>query len=321
MRFLGFPVKNWLIMVAIGGIVYLILKFVVPSRVKEKYAGLFLLLPTIAWVISFVAYPLIYAVRLSFFEWQGIGNPNFVGFANYTSAFQDYKFWNGWHVTGLFVGIAVSVEFFLGLGLAVLANREIKGKGIIRTILTMPLFVSPLALGYLSFMLFYKDGPFTAMTSLLGMGKIGWLSDNKIALYTIIGLDIWEWTPFCFLILLAGLQMVPQEMIEAAYLETNSSFKIFWHLVFPSLKPVVSIVLALRVIEALKIFDLPFVLTYGGPGISTESYSILVYKKALKSFALGGGCAYSVIFLIVVMIVFSLVVSYTKLGDILTGGI
>jgi len=172
-----------------------------------------------------------------------------------------------------FVGGAVSLELFLGLIIALLVNQEIKGRPVFRILFTLPLFVCPVALGFLSFCLFDVRGPLNSILVALGFKEIAWIAQPGTALLSIIFLDVWQWTPFCFLVCLAGLQQIPEEIYEAAYLETISPVKVFWHLTLPVLRPVILTVLMLRFVEAMKIFDvLPMSLTKGGPGFATESY-------------------------------------------------
>ena len=154
----------------------------------------------------------------------------------------------------------------------------------------------------------YPVHPLNIFLSHFGIG-VPWLSDPVWAKISIILLDIWIWTPFCFLVLLAGLRSISEEIYEAAYIDTNSELQIFRHITLPLLLPILGIVVVLRLVEAFKVFDIPYALTLGGPGISTEVYSILVYRTALKNFNFGYASALSFILLGIVM---SIVIIFFK---------
>jgi multiple sugar transport system permease protein len=208
------------------------------------------------------------------------------------------------------------VELGLGFLLALLVNEEIRGKKLFRLMFLLPLFTPPVALGFLAFTMVYESGPLNALLSLFGVGPLAWTADPAVAPFTIILLDIWEWTPFCFLVILAGLQLVPEDLIEAAYMDTKSSFQVFRHVTFPFVRPAFLTAMMLRLIEALKLFDVPYALTYGGPGLATESYSILTYKTALKHFTLGRGAALAFLFLIAILILFSVLFRISRFSQV-----
>jgi len=303
--FLGLPVSRWLVVLIGVGIIVFILRRI-PSETREKHIKVLFLAPTIIWIMGMVIYPLVYALIISFFNKQATGSAPFVGLNNYVEAFKNYKFWASVRFTARFVAIAVIVELALGLVMALLVNRDIKAKKFFRLIFLLPLFTPPMALGFLSFTLVYETGPMNSLLGLFGISPLAWTADPKVAPYTIMILDIWEWTPFCFLVILAGLQLVPEELTEAVYLDTNSYFHAFRLVIWPFVRPAFLTAMMLRLIEALKLFDVPYALTYGGPGLATESYSIYTYKTALKFFSLGKGAAMAFLFLAAILILFSL---------------
>jgi multiple sugar transport system permease protein len=302
---LGLPISRWLVILIGIGIVVSILRLV-PSRTREKHVKVLFLAPSMIWILGMVIYPLIYALVISFFNKGATGPAKFLGFDNYVYFFNNYKFWTVVRFTAKFVVIAVTVELALGLIMALLVNRDIKGKNGFRLVFLLPLFTPPMALGFLAFTLLYETGTLNSLLGLFGIGPLAWTADPKIAPYTIMLLDIWEWTPFCFLVILAGLQLVPEDLTEAVYLNTNSYFQVFRLVIWPFVRPAFLTAMMLRLIEALKLFDVPYTLTYGGPGLATESYSIFTYKTALKFFALGRGAALAFVFLAAILIVFNL---------------
>jgi len=276
---------------------------------KESKIKYWFLFPGVLWVFAFTIFPLIYAARLSFFNYRLGRRMIFIGGKNFLKAFTYSRFWNAIQVTLFIVLIAVTIEIVLGLLLALHFNKEMRGNRVFRTLLTIPLFATPVAVGYLGITLFYEtSGPLNMFLSHFGIG-VPWLSHPVWAKMSIILLDIWIWTPFCFLVLLAGLRSISEEIYEAAYIDTNSELQIFRHITLPLLLPILGIVVVLRLVEAFKVFDIPYALTLGGPGISTEVYPILVYRTALKNFNFGYASALSFILLGIVM---SIVIIFFK---------
>ncbi|MGQ9689254.1 MAG: carbohydrate ABC transporter permease [Desulfobaccales bacterium] len=312
---LGLDMTRWLIF--IFGILIVVVSLRKLAKNKQKYTKILFLLPAFIWIISFIIYPLMYSFYLSFFNWQGRGDKTFVGFLNYLNLMKDYKVGISVFVTARFIAIAVTLEVALGLLYAILVFASKKGSKFFRTLFLIPLFVPPVAIAFLSFMFFHEHGPLNSLLNyIFGIAPVAWTSNPKLAPFTIILLDIWEWTPFCFIIILAALHMVPDELIEAAYINTNSPFTVFRWVTLPFIKPVLITVVLLRTIEAIKIFDIPFALTYGGPGLVNETYSINTYKTALKYFELGYGSSIAFMLLVTLLVVFNLVFRFTRFAEI-----
>lgn len=293
-------------------------------------------MPAVIWVFAFTIFPLGYSLYLAFFNVEskveivrekipvldeegnpvllGNGKPKsktivhknqttvseFTGLTNFERLFKDSQVWSAVRVTAIFVGVAVPVELFLGFALAALFNRQIFGRGALRAIMILPIFATPLAVGYSFFTILYEEG------GPLGFLGIPFLSNPDWALASIIFVDIWQWTPFCFLVFLAAMQSIPDELYEAAIVDGASETRVLREIVLPALIPTIIIVLLLRLAEALKLFDIPFALTGGGPGIATQSYSFLAYRTGLRFFDLGYASAMAYGLLIVVMIIVTL---------------
>ena len=302
------------------------------SRVKFIF-----LLPAVLWVLTFTVFPLGYSLVLSFHQvdrevtitgreqvpmLDAAGNPvlrsdgtprtrtevqrelqttfTWNGFANYVRAFGDAEVWSAVRVTAIFVIAGVATQITLGLLLAWLFNRQIMARGLLRSVMVLPIFATPIAVGYLFFTIFYEVGGPLAWT------RIPWLSHPDWALVSVILVDIWQWTPFCFLVFLAALQGIPDEMIEGARLDTNSEWDLWRWVILPMLTPVIIIVMLLRLAEAMKLFDIIATLTKGGPGIATQSYSYLAFTRGFKLNDFGYASAMAYLLLIVVMIVVTL---------------
>lgn len=272
----------------------------------KKY---FFLVPSVCWILVFTIFPLVYAARLSFFSFRLGRGMSFIGGRNYLDVFNYSRFWNSLLTTFLIVAVSVSIETGLGLLLALHFGRQMPGNRIFRSLLSMPLFATPVAVGFLGLTIFYERyGPANLFMSLFGL-QVPWLSNTFWAKMSVIILDTWIWTPFCFLVFLAGVHSIPEEMYEVAYLDTQSTLKIFRFITLPLLSPLIGIIVVLRLIEALKIFGLPYSLTTGGPGTATEVYPILVYRMALKHFDFGYASALGFVFLAIVM---TIVITFFK---------
>lgn len=291
------------------------------------------LLPAVIWVLAFTVFPLGYSLYLAFFKIEERveitrervpmldeagepvldtqGNPrtrsvvhrdkvntaSFIGLTNFQRMFNDSQLASAVRVTTIFVLTAVPIQLILGFLLAVLFTRHLFGRPVLRTMMILPIFATPLAVGYTFFTIFYEvGGP-------LGWTGIPFLSNSNWALFSVILVDVWQWTPFCFLVFLAALQGVPDELIEAARVDGAGPLDMLLRVLLPMMQPVIVIVLLLRLAEALKVFDIPFALTGGGPGIATQPYSLLAFRTGLRFFDLGYASAMSYGLLVVVMII------------------
>jgi len=177
-------------------------------------------------------------------------------------------------------------------------------QGVFRTLLLIPLFSTPVAVALMGPNIFYEEGgPINGILISLGLPKIYWLSDPNIAIWTVILLDIWQWTPFVFLISLAGLQGIPAELYEAATIDGASGYQMFRRITLPQMIPILLTIFFFRLVDCLRIYDIPFVMLGGGPGISTETFTIYVYKLAFRGFIFGYSSALSIFFLVLILIV------------------
>ena len=270
---------------------------------QRSRAKFLFVVPGIIWVLLFTMFPLLYSLRLSFFQAR-LGKPQtFIGLQNYIRAFGDYRFWNSVWITLFFVVCSVTITVLLGLGLALLFNRAMRGQRIFRSLFTMPLFTSAVALGYLGLTIFHEQiGAVNTVLRALGVVNLpAWLSAVWPARIAIVLVDMWQWTPFCFLVLLAGLQSLPEEIYEAAALDSSSAWDVFRWVTLPLIGPVLFTVTILRTVEAFKMLDIPFSMTGGGPGSATQTYSYYVYQVGLRNFNQGYASALGYILLIVMI--------------------
>jgi multiple sugar transport system permease protein len=203
---------------------------------------------------------------------------------NYVELFQDMDFWRAMGRTFVIVGIAVPLEFLLGLGLAFLFMERFPGKRVFYALMLVPMMIVPAVAGYVFWLFFQSNGPLNAIVSLL-IGRpftLTWLSSEFTAMIAVIIAEVWQWTPLMFLILLSGLVGLPEDQMRAATMLGASFWQRFRYLMLPMLKPIIIIALVIRGMEAVKIFDMIYLMTTGGPAQATETISIYMYKVAFQ---------------------------------------
>ena len=269
-----------------------------------KYA---LLLPAVIWVVAFTFAPLIAVFRYSFANYVlGQGITGYVGFANYVDVLTSDQFWHSIWVTFVYVVVAVPIELVLGFLAAWLVNLGAPGSRTFSTIIGAPLFTLEVAIGYLGVTFFTDQGGLIAVPlAALGI-HVPWMSTAFGGIAGAILLDVWRWTSFIFIIVLAGLAGIPGDLYDAAVLDAKSHWQVMWHLALPLAWPVTTIAILLRIIECLKVFAIPFALTSGGPGTSTQPFSAMDYLTTIQFFDFGKGSAMAVVFLILVSVVITL---------------
>jgi multiple sugar transport system permease protein len=267
---------------------------------------LLLLLPTVIVLFVLTIYPTIYSFTLSLNEWN-MSNRNavweFVGFGNYAKILQDARFWNSAQVTATYMVVTIGLQLVLGMGIALLLQRQVVAQGLIRTALLLPMMTTPVVVGLIwRFMFNPTQGIVNYLLGLIGIPGPNWLGGLQTGLLSVMIADIWEWTPFMVLILLAALQTLPQEPYEAAAIDGASTWQTFLHITLPLLRPTIVVAVLLRAIDSFKTFDLVYVMTNGGPGTSTETLSFYTYKWGFKFFQMGYASALSFVMLIMVII-------------------
>lgn len=281
-------------------------KYEIPVRAHDRSRWAFLL-PGVFWVLAFTIFPLLYAVYSSFFSYRFGRRNAFVGLDNFGRLFTDVNLRNGLWVTIIFVVATVAVEMVLGFGLALLLNREMRGRNLLRTVMILPLFATPVALGYLGITIFYEtNGPVNVLIRSLGGQNIPWLSNPVWARVAIIIVDIWQWAPFVFLVSLAGLQGLPMDLYEAAAVDGAGGWQLFRRITLPLMTPTLWLILLLRLVDAFKVFDIPMSLTLGGPGRATEVYSMYTYRTGMRFFDHGYAAAQGFLLLFIVSVIVSL---------------
>lgn len=272
---------------------------------SDRMFSLLLIVPAMAVILIFALMPLLYALDVSFrfgdLTRGKIGD--YVGLDNYRTVFADDAFWDSVVVTAKFTFIAVGAEMILGVGIAFLLHSATRGKTLIRSLVILPLATSAAVTGL--FWRYLYDTQFGVINWVLGglgLGEPNWLGNYEIALWSVAIFDIWQWTPFVALIAMAGLQALPKEPFEAAELDGASTWTVLRKLTFPLLKPVLFLVLVLRTIDCVRLYDAVAVLTRGGPGTSTETMTFYLYRTGLKLFRMDYASTMGVFFLYVMLV-------------------
>jgi multiple sugar transport system permease protein len=265
------------------------------------------IIPTIAFLIIFNVFPLLYSLAYSFTDFRAsVSAPaNFVGLQNYRELLNDPNVWRNFAVTAQYVIVSVGGQMLVGFGLALLLNRAFPLKGLITTLLLLPMMLSMAVVG-----LFWKliyDPSWGPLNYVLGLGNFEWLSNPNVALYAVAITDIWMWSPFVMLLSLAGLSAVPQHLYEAAAIDRAGAWYTFTRITLPLVAPLLMIALIFRTMEAFKTFDLAFIMS-GQP--TTELVSIRLYKMAFQEWQTGLSCAMAYIVLIVVVAITNIYIKY-----------
>jgi len=264
--------------------------------------------PAVLTLLAVGLFPLLYALTISFRRYQltrAYLGTDFIGFSNYLQVFSDATFWNSLGRTFAFLGVVLPLEILLGVGVALLLN--LPGfpvlRGVTRVALVIPLATTYAVVGLIGRLVF--NGQFGVVNwglSLLGLPGVPWLGGPTSAFFAVALMDVWQWTPFVGLIFLAGLSTVPQEVEEAARLETSRWTTVFRHIQLPYLLPGLTAVLILRTADLLKLFDMVFVMTRGGPGTATEFISIYIQRVGFRVFDQGVASAQAILLLIMTII-------------------
>jgi multiple sugar transport system permease protein len=301
-----------------------------PATAVEAAAGLqdvwwrrLLFVPTIGLLLLLAIVPLIFSLGVSLFNYSIGSKPIWVGLGNYINMFTDPQFWLATKVTVQFTVAAVSIEVVLGILLGFVMNQRFTGMGIIRLIVFLPMMLAPLVVGlFWRFMFDQTFGIIDYALTQIGLPTIPWLIHPFWARAAVVVVDVWQWTPFVTLLILAGLGTVPDELLEAATLDRASNWMKFRQIYWPYLRFPLLLALLFRSIDTLKMFDSPFILTGGGPGNFSSTLSILGYRYQIMFFSVGMAAAISWVVVIIINIVTNILVRLitpTKVEQVHTG--
>ncbi len=274
---------------------------------SENLAWKIMIAPSMIVLILISLYPSIFNIYNSFFSWNfASGQPKeFVGLKNYIDTILDEKFLRALFNTFVLVISAVSIEFILGFGIALLFYAGKRKMKLLRTLMITPTMITPIVASLMWLLMYNSDyGIIKYLLQLIGVqNPPALLASHTWAMPAIILVDVWQWTPFIMLIMLAGLTALPQDVIEASYVDGANFIQRLTKIILPSLKPVIAIALLMRVMDTFKFFEVVYMLTKGGPGNVTETVSYYAYKIGFSFFEVGQNSAVCIILLFIVLFI------------------
>jgi multiple sugar transport system permease protein len=271
---------------------------------REWRTGWAFALPGFSALVIVMGFPLVYALVMALSS-QTLLHPQLLplkGLDNFITVMSDPGFWGATRLTVIYSVVTVAGEFVLGLGIALMLNRTVKMKPVYFALLTIPMAMSPVSVALIWRMLLQPNmGIVNHVIESLGGAPVDWLGNVNLALWTMAGIDIWQQVSFVVLILAAGLASLPKDPYEAAEVDGASSWQQFWNITLPMLRPVAMITVVIQLINEFRTYDLPYVLTRGGPGTSTEVLSFFAYRRAFLGLSLNEGAAASFALLLIVL--------------------
>jgi len=283
---------------------------------KKRITPWLFVAPCIVIILLVTIFPTIYSLGLSFTKWEiSLPDHPFIGFGNYAALFKDVRFRHSLVITAVVVIVGVGTEMVLGFGLGQILSVKMKGKRIFVAAMFLPVMAMPVVVGYTWRLLW--DAMYGPINQIIGwvIGRpfhYTWLANTATAIFSILVTEIWQWTPFMFLVYLSGVVSLDPEVFEAADIDGASGWKKLRYLALPLLKPIIIVALLIRGLDALKFFDVIFTLTGGAPGNSTETISFYIYKTGYQFFRLGHGSAASFVLLIALIIILSYLLKLFK---------
>ena len=265
------------------------------------------LLPALIFMIVVTQIPFLFTLYYSTLSWNLVrpGSRQFVGLNNYIAVVKDSQFWTVALNTVVLIVVVVIVSAFLGLLLALLLDRAFVGRGVVRTLLITPFLVTPVAAALIwkTTILDPTNGILNWVLSLIGIGKVDWIGNFPLTMVMVV--LIWQWTPFMMLLILAGLQSMPRDILEAGRVDGAGAFQLFRELTLPHLRRFIELGVVLGAIYLVNTFDALYMLTQGGPGIASANLPFYIYQRAFLGFDMGQAAAYAVVVVIFTMIIAS----------------
>jgi multiple sugar transport system permease protein len=262
-------------------------------------------MPAVAAVLLMLAFPLAYTLWMSLHDWtiSSTAAPAFAGLDNYVKLLtSDPRFKNSVWITFYFTVLAVTVQTLLGVSMALAFNRQFWGRGLLRTLAILPMVATPVAIALIFVMMFHPTlGVMNYFVTLVGLAPFTWTYASQTVIPSLVLVDTWQWTPLIMLIVLAGLAALPQDPYEAAMIDGASKWQMLWTITLPLLRPTIVTAVLFRLIDALKTFDIIFVMTQGGPGGASDTINIYLFNTAFSYFHMGLASSMVVIFFAIIL--------------------
>jgi len=283
----------------------------------DKNIKYFFILPVVAFILCIGIFPLLFSIYMSFSKWiPASGGIQFIGTQNFRDMFRDPRFIHAFWLSFIYVFSTIVLQLALGILLAMLLQKDLVGKNFFRVSYMLPMLLSPVAISYAwKMILDFNRGPMNYFLTWFGISPIEWLGKGNTAVISLVMVDVWQWTPFMILTILASFEALPEELFEAAVVDGGTPFRIFREITLPLALPVIVTIVLLRIIDAFKVFDTVYILTGGGPGTASEMLNFYIYLKGFRAFNLGYGTAMSWVQLVIITIMFLLFIrSLKRLG-------
>jgi len=285
------------------------------AGISTRASGWPFVLPAVLLLLALNVFPLLFSVAMSF---SNVSTDNGLHLtkatlSNWSQLLHDSTFWDSLKFTVIVVVVAVTAEFLIGLTLALLLWRKIPGGGFFRVLFSIPMMLAPVAIGFMFRMMLNEQyGPVDTILRGLHLPTVPWLSSVGAAPVSVVIMDVWQWTPLMFLLLMAGLQSIPEDAVEAAQIDGASGLRVIWDVVLPMLAPISVMAVFLRMVIAFTIFGEIYLLTGGGPGTSTTSTTLLAYYQGFQTFNISSGSTISLALLIFVTVTSLLYLSVAR---------
>jgi len=259
-------------------------------------------IPAVVVVAAVIVFPWAFTLWMSVQDWKPTGGTSFAGLANYLKLATDQRFLETVPRTLWFTLLAVVIPIVLGVAAAIVFHREFPWRGVLRTIFVMPMMATPVAIALVWTMMFHPQlGVLNYLLSLVGLPPSLWVYDPSTVILSLVMVEVWHWTPLVMLIVLGGLAALPTDPYDSALVDGATSWQMFRYITLPLLMPYIMIVLVIRTIDALKVFDTIFVITQGGPGTASETLNIFLYNQAFQYYNMGYASAVVVIFFVLII--------------------
>ena len=264
----------------------------------------FFLLPGLLVLVAIIIFPLLFTIRVSFSSWDVVKpGLDFIGGTNYSRLFSDQRFWESMLRLSMMAVCSVLIQYALGFSLAMLVWKNVVMKRFVRVLFLVPMMTTPVIMTVVWRTILHESlGPANDIVRLFGLAPFTWLSTGGMSMFSVILVEVWQWTPFMFLLLLAGLLSLPREPYMAAAIDGAGPLRTFFSVTFPLMAPISVGAILIRLIEASKIMDTVYVLTSGGPGTATETSSYYIYIRGLRDYQIGYAASLSLTYLVIMII-------------------
>ncbi|MFC4224230.1 carbohydrate ABC transporter permease [Lysinibacter cavernae] len=280
---------------------------------SKKYT-FFSLAPSALIFLVVLVFPTLYIINLMFKK-ESLTKPagnGYIGFDNFTRLAGDERFWAALGQSAIFSGVSLAVSIPVGIAIAMLINRRLVGHGLFRIILIVPMVLAPLVVGAIFRFMFDSNGFISWVLGLVGIDAPSFLSLPGVSLVTVAFVDAWQWTPFVAIVVAAAMETVPQNVMEAARLDGINAWQELWHFVLPQIRPLLVLVGLIRFMDSFREFDKLFIMTNGGPGTSSETLPIYLWRFAFQYLDMGYAAAVGFVVLVIISIVCTFIVKFFK---------